>query len=139
MKPEKKHRVLEVGPGSGYQAAVLAELVERVYTIEIVEPLAREARERLGGLGYKNVEVRAGDGYKGWPEAAPFDAIIVTAGAPELPPPLVEQLKPGGRIVIPVGPEGRVQELQVIEKRADGSLDKRVVIPVRFVPLTRER
>jgi protein-L-isoaspartate(D-aspartate) O-methyltransferase len=139
MKPAKNHRVLEVGTGSGYQAAVLAELVEKVYTIEIVEPLARSARERLQSLGYRNIEVRAGDGYKGWPEAAPFDSIIVTAGAPELPQPLVAQLKPGGRIVIPVGPEGGIQELIVIAKRPDGSLDRRVVIPVRFVPLTRKK
>jgi protein-L-isoaspartate(D-aspartate) O-methyltransferase len=139
LKLRKQDRVLEIGTGSGYQAAVLAELVRSVYTIEIVEPLAVEARQRLDKLGYRNVEVRAGDGYKGWEERAPFDAIMVTAGADEVPPPLLRQLKPGGRMVIPVGPAGGLQHLTLIEKQADGSIRSRQVIPVRFVPFTRER
>jgi len=138
LKPGRDHKVLEIGTGSGYQAAVLSKLVAKVYTIEIVEPLAAEAKARLAKLGYANVEVRAGDGYEGWPEAAPFDAIMVTAGAEQVPRPLVEQLKPGGRMVIPVGPVHSVQELMVVEKRADGSVAQRKVIPVRFVPFTRK-
>ncbi len=134
----KRDRVLEIGTGSGYQAAVLAEIVDRVYTIEIVAPLAAEARERLARLGYGNVEVRTGDGYKGWPGQAPFDAIMVTAGADETPAPLVEQLKPGGRLVIPLGPSGN-QRLTLIEKQPDGSIRTREIIPVRFVPFTREK
>ena len=139
LKLKKEDRVLEIGTGSGYQAAVLSELVRSVFTIEIVEPLALQARGRLQRLGYRNVEVRVGDGYKGWVEHAPFDAIMVTAGAPHVPQPLVNQLKPGGRMVIPVGPEGMIQELTLIEKKPDGSIESRRVIPVRFVPLTRER
>jgi protein-L-isoaspartate(D-aspartate) O-methyltransferase len=139
LKVGRQDRVLEVGTGSGYQAAVLAELVRSVYTIEIVKPLAAEARERLARLGYRNVEVRAGDGYQGWEEHAPFDAIMVTAGAREVPPPLVHQLKPGGRMVIPVGPAQSVQYLTLIEKQADGSVRSSRVAPVRFVPFTRER
>jgi protein-L-isoaspartate(D-aspartate) O-methyltransferase len=139
LKPGKQDRVLEIGTGSGYQAAVLAELVRSVYTIEIVAPLATEARARLERLGYRNVEVRAGDGYKGWEERAPFDAIMVTAGADEVPPPLVKQLKAGGRMVIPVGPAGSIQSLTLIEKQADGTVRTNEIIPVRFVPLTRER
>ena len=139
LKPQAEHKVLEVGTGSGYQAAVLAELVRHVYTIEIVEPLGVEARERLARLGYKNVSVRIGDGYQGWDEHAPFDGIIVTAGADEVPPPLVKQLKPGGRMVIPVGEQGGVQSLQVLEKQPDGAVRTREIIPVRFVPLTRGR
>jgi protein-L-isoaspartate(D-aspartate) O-methyltransferase len=139
LKLGKQDRVLEIGTGSGYQAAVLAELVRSVYTIEIVEPLAVEARQRLERLGYRNVEVRTGDGYKGWEERAPFDAIMVTAGADEVPPPLLRQLKPGGRMVIPVGPAESVQYLTLIEKLADGSIRSRRIVPVRFVPFTRER
>ena len=139
LRPSAEHRVLEIGTGSGYQAAVLAELVRSVHTIEIVEPLGIEARERLARLGYRNVEVRIGDGYKGWEEHAPFDAIIVTAGADAVPPPLVAQLKAGGRMVIPVGDAGSVQSLQVLEKQPDGTVRNREVIPVRFVPLTRGR
>lgn len=139
LKPGREDSVLEVGTGSGYQAAVLAELVRAVYTIEIVEPLAVEARRRLDRLGYRNVEVRTGDGYKGWEERAPFDAIMVTAGADEVPPPLLRQLKPGGRMVIPVGPAWSVQSLMLIEKQADGSIRSRQILPVRFVPFTRER
>jgi protein-L-isoaspartate(D-aspartate) O-methyltransferase len=139
LRLRKEDAVLEVGAGSGYQAAVLAEMVGKVYTIEIVEPLAAEARRRLERLGYRNVDVRTGDGYKGWEERAPFDAIMVTAGADEVPPPLVQQLKPGGRMVIPVGPAWSVQHLMLIEKLADGSIQSRKVLPVRFVPFTRER
>lgn len=139
LKPGREDSVLEIGAGSGYQAAVLAELVRAVYTIEIVEPLAAEARGRLERLGYRNVEVRTGDGYKGWEERAPFDAIMVTAGAAEVPPALLRQLKPGGRMVIPVGPAWSVQSLMLIEKQADGSIRSREVLPVRFVPFTRER
>ena len=131
------HRVLEVGTGSGYQAAVLSVLAGKVYTIEIVKGLADEARDRLAALGHANVEVRAGDGYEGWPEAAPFDGIMLTAGAPHVPPALVAQLKPGGRLVIPVGEPDRVQSLRVVEKRPDGTTTTREVVPVRFVPLTR--
>jgi protein-L-isoaspartate(D-aspartate) O-methyltransferase len=138
LKVRKGDRVLEVGTGSGYQAAVLASIAGKVYTIEIVKALADEARERLMRLGYANVEVRAGDGYAGWPDAAPFDAIMVTAGAPYVPRALVEQLKPGGRMVIPVGPASAVQSLTLVEKRADGSVTQRDVLPVRFVPLTRD-
>ena len=139
LKPRKGDRVLEIGTGSGYQAAVLAGLVDTVYTIEIVAPLAAEARERLARLGYRNVQVRTGDGYKGWEEHAPFDSIMVTAGASEVPPPLLQQLKPGGRMVIPVGETHAVQSLTLIEKGADGKIRSRSIIPVRFVPLTRER
>ena len=137
LKPE--HRVLEVGTGSGYQAAVLSPLVKEVYTIEIVKPLGESARERLARLGYKNVEVRVGDGYNGWPEKAPFDAIVVTAGAPHVPPALVEQLKPGGRMVIPLGESSYDQNLVVVHK-GKGPRDFRTetIMPVRFVPLTRE-
>lgn len=127
--------VLEVGTGSGYQAAVLAEIVAKVYSIEIVEPLARDAAERLARLGYRNVEVRAGDGYQGWPEAAPFDGIMVTAAAPRIPEALKQQLKDGGRLVIPVGDE--YQELIVVTRKG-ASFEERSVLPVRFVPMTGE-
>jgi protein-L-isoaspartate(D-aspartate) O-methyltransferase len=133
------HRVLEVGTGSGYQAAVLAELARAVYTIEIVEPLAKQAAARLAALGYRNVTVRSGDGYRGWPEHAPFDAIMVTAGALEVPPALIQQLKPGGKLVIPVGPQSSAQQLRVIEKDASGKSTTRDVLAVRFVPLTRDK
>jgi protein-L-isoaspartate(D-aspartate) O-methyltransferase len=135
VQPRAGQRVLEVGTGSGYQAAVLAEIVGKVYTIELLAALGNAAAERLRALGYANVEVRIGDGYAGWPEAAPFDAIVVTAAAPRVPQALVEQLKPGGRMVIPVGESGAAQELLVITKRADGGVDTRSVLPVRFVPL----
>jgi protein-L-isoaspartate(D-aspartate) O-methyltransferase len=127
--------VLEVGTGSGYQAAVLAEIVDRVYSIEIVAPLAQESGELLKGLGYTNVEVRAGDGYQGWPEAAPFDAIIVTAAAPRIPEPLKAQLRDGGRLILPVGDAW--QELVVVTRRGDRFEEKRVML-VRFVPMTGE-
>lgn len=130
-------RVLEVGTGSGYQAAVAAELVAEVFSIEIKPELARSAAQTLRRLGVENVVVRAGDGYLGWPEHAPFDGILVTAGADHVPQPLVEQLRPGGRIVIPVGDISTYQVLQVVHKRADGSVEVEEVIPVRFVPLLR--
>ena len=129
-------KVLEIGTGSGYQAAVLGELAARVFTIEIIEPLGRLARKRLSRLGYGNVEVRIGDGYYGWEEHAPFDAIIITAAASHVPPPLVRQLKPGGRMVIPVGQHFLVQFLTVVDKHPDGSVIMREILPVRFVPLT---
>ena len=128
--------VLEIGTGSGYQAAILAEIVKEVYTIEIIEELAKPAAERLKTLGYDNVKTRTGDGYFGWKEHAPFDGIVVTAAASHIPPPLVEQLKPGGKLVIPVGAPFQVQNLMVVEKREDGSVVKRSIYPVRFVPLT---
>jgi protein-L-isoaspartate(D-aspartate) O-methyltransferase len=137
LDPRPEHRVLEVGTGSGYQAAVLAELVGRVYSIEVVEPLGRRAAQRLQELGYRNVETRIGDGYHGWPEQAPFDAIVVTAAAPRIPQPLIDQLKPGGRMVIPVGGDYSVQQLLVLDKQADGRTLTRRTLPVRFVPLTR--
>jgi protein-L-isoaspartate(D-aspartate) O-methyltransferase len=136
LRPEACHRVLEVGAGSGYQAAVLSRLVTRVYTVEIVEPLASAAAERLKTLGYGNVEVRCGDGYRGWPEHAPFDGILVAAAAPHVPQPLLDQIKPGGRLVIPVGQPYSAQELLVIDKLDSGELRRRSVLPVAFVPLT---
>ena len=135
LRPEPQDVVLEVGTGSGYQAAVLAEVVKQVYSIELVADLGRSAAARLAELGYRNVEVRIGDGYAGWPDKAPFDGIIVTAAAPRVPPALVAQLKVGGRMVIPVGGDGWVQQLKVITRRADGGHDERDIIPVRFVPL----
>jgi protein-L-isoaspartate(D-aspartate) O-methyltransferase len=129
-------KVLEIGTGSGYQAAVLAEIAGSVYSIEIIEPLGKEAGERLTSLGYRNVQTRVGDGYYGWPEAAPFDAIIVTAAASHVPPPLLKQLKPGGRIVIPLGSQFMTQFLMVVEKQQDGSVTTRQILPVAFVPLT---
>jgi protein-L-isoaspartate(D-aspartate) O-methyltransferase len=135
LRPEPQDAVLEVGTGSGYQAAVLAEVVKQVYSVELIADLGRSAAGRLAELGYRNVEVRTGDGYAGWPEKAPFDGIIVTAAAPRVPPALVAQLKVGGRMVIPVGGDGWVQQLKVVTKRADGGTDERDIIPVRFVPL----
>jgi protein-L-isoaspartate(D-aspartate) O-methyltransferase len=130
--------VLEIGTGSGYQAAVLSEIAREVATIEIVPDLADTARTRLAALGYKDVTVRTGDGYLGWKEKAPFDAILVTAAAPQVPPPLVEQLGPGGILVIPVGPQSQVQSLLRIQKAADGSTVTREILPVVFVPLVRQ-
>ena len=131
--------VLEVGTGSGYQAAVLAEIVKAVYTIEIIPELGTTAAQRLTTMGYTNIEVRVGDGYLGWPEHAPFDAIIVTAGAEHVPAPLLEQMKTGARMVIPVGGADEVQNLMVIERGADGCYKTNNVMPVRFVPLTGDR
>ncbi|MGO4312608.1 protein-L-isoaspartate(D-aspartate) O-methyltransferase [Pseudomonas sp. KB_15] len=127
--------VLEIGTGSGYQAAILAELAQAVYTMEIIEPLAVQAGERLGQLGYAKVQARLGDGYHGWPEHGPYDAILVTAAASHVPPPLIAQLKAGGRMVIPVGAPFMIQYLLLIEKAGDGSVSTRQVLPVRFVPL----
>lgn len=128
-------RVLEIGTGSGYQAAILAEVAGAVFTIEVVEELAKTAAERLKRLGYVGVEVRHGDGYKGWPEKAPFDAIVVTAAPERIPEALVEQLKPGGRLVIPVGPQGGPQALYRCVKGADGKLACDSRLPVAFVPM----
>jgi protein-L-isoaspartate(D-aspartate) O-methyltransferase len=134
LNPQPADRVLGIGTGSGYQAAVLAGLVHEVFTIEIVEPLAQRAATGLKRLGYTNILVRAGDGYQGWPEAAPFDAIIVTCAPEQVPQPLVEQLKDGGRMIIPVGPLG-YQELVLLRKQG-GRLERTAVLPVRFVPMT---
>jgi protein-L-isoaspartate(D-aspartate) O-methyltransferase len=136
VEPAAGCRALEVGTGSGYQAAVLSRLCERVYTLEIVEPLARQARERLARLGHDNVEVRIGDGYYGWPEAAPFDVIVVTAVASHIPPPLLKQLKPGGHMVLPVGTRFTTQQLVLVSKLSDGRVRTRQLLPVAFVPLT---
>jgi len=137
VEPKKGQRALEIGTGSGYQAAILSPLVAEVYTIEIVEPLATAARQRLAALNYKNVEVRTGDGYYGWPEKAPFDSIVVTAAANHIPPPLVEQLKSGGRMVIPLGNPFQIQMLVLITKGTKGPRDIQVrnIMPVAFVPL----
>jgi protein-L-isoaspartate(D-aspartate) O-methyltransferase len=137
VEPKPEHRILEVGTGSGYQAAVISRIVKEVYSIEIIPQLAQSATERLKRLGYTNITVREGDGYQGWPDRAPFDGILVTAGATEVPKPLIDQLKPGGRMIIPVGSTAGSQVLKVIEKRADGSIRTEEVIPVRFVPLRR--
>ena len=136
MKVKAGDRVLEIGTGSGYQAAVLAEMAGSVYSIEIIEPLGKQAGELLQLLGYRNVQTRVGDGYYGWPEAAPFDAIMVTAAASHVPPPLIKQLKPGGRMVIPLGTQFMTQYLMLVEKQMDGTLTTRQILPVRFVPLT---
>jgi protein-L-isoaspartate(D-aspartate) O-methyltransferase len=136
LDPKASDRVLEIGTGSGYQAAVLAELVAEVYSIEIIAPLARSAEATLRSLGYTNVHVRAGDGYLGWPEAAPFDAVIVTCAPDHVPPVLVDQVRDGGRLIVPVG--GRfTQELVLLEKRGT-NVHQRAVLPVRFVPMTGE-
>lgn len=138
LKLEPNSKVLEVGTGSGYQAAVLAHLTPHVYTIEIVEPLYKRAKRIFMEQGYTEIKCRRGDGYKGWPEAAPFDAIIVTFAADHLPPPLWEQLKLGGRIVIPLGKPRGVQYLVVISKTADGKQERETIMGVRFVPMLRE-
>ena len=135
LRPRPGMRVLEVGTGSGYQAAVLAAIGCEVFTIEIFEALAGSARERLARLGYDRVSVRHGDGFDGWSDAAPFDAVIVTAAAGFIPPPLVDQLRPGGRMIIPVGTVYGVQYLVLVEKAASGEVHTRQLLPVRFVPL----
>jgi protein-L-isoaspartate(D-aspartate) O-methyltransferase len=139
LDTEPGDRVLEVGTGSGYQTAVLAECVGRVFTIEIVPVLGEHAAATLSELGYRNVEARIGDGYQGWPQAAPFDRIIVTAAPDHVPQPLIDQLRPGGRMVIPVGPPGQEQELLLITKQLDGGTVTQAKVPVRFVPLVRGR
>ena len=136
LRPKPSDRLLEVGTGSGYQAAILAELVADVYTIEIIEPLAKNAEATLQRLGYKNVHVKVGDGYSGWPEHAPFDAIIVTCAPDKVPQPLTDQLKEGGRMIIPVG-DRFAQELYLLEKK-NGQLKESVTLPVRFVPMAGE-
>ena len=139
LEPQPRHVVLESGTGSGYQAAVLAEVVARVYSIELLPELGRAAAAKLAELGYANVEVRIGDGYAGWPEKAPFDGIVVTAAAPRIQQALIDQLKPGGRMVIPVGEDGGRQDLLLVSKGADGAVATRKVLPVRFVPLVPGR
>jgi len=136
LRPKRTDRVLEIGTGSGYQAAILAELVKDVYTIEIIEPLAKEASARLSRLDYNNAHVKVGDGYQGWPEVAPFDAIIVTCAPDKVPQPLTQQLKDGGRMIIPVG-TGLDQQLFLLEKM-NGQLAERAILPVRFVEMTGE-
>jgi protein-L-isoaspartate(D-aspartate) O-methyltransferase len=133
----KEHRVLEIGTGSGYQAAILSSLAKEVYTVEIVPELARSATETLRRLGHQNVFVREGDGYKGWPEKAPFDRIILTASPPELPQTLVDQLRPGGKLLAPVGSSVFGQEIILVEKAADGKITKGPVLPVSFVPMVK--
>jgi protein-L-isoaspartate(D-aspartate) O-methyltransferase len=137
IDPDPDDRVLEIGTGSGYQAAVLAEIVQDVYTIEIIPELGERAEERFKELGYENIHTRIGDGYHGWPEEAPFDAIVVTAAPEEIPTPLIEQLKEGGKLVIPVGSRYSVQSLQLLTVK-DGKTRTQNLFPVRFVPFTRD-
>ena len=136
MRVEPQHAVLEVGTGSGYQAAILAEVAQKVCTIEIIEPLAQDAAARLQKLGYSRVRTKQGDGFYGWEDCGPFDSIIVTAAAGRIPPPLIQQLKPGGRMVIPVGAAFLTQQLILVEKNRDGTVSTRQILPVQFVPLT---
>ena len=133
-RPTAESRALEIGVGSGYQSAVLAEVCKQVHGVEILSTLAEQADRRLKELGYRNVVVRCGDGYQGWPELAPFDIILVTAAPQKVPQPLIDQLAPGGRLVIPVG--GFLQELLLFEKQADGTVSRKTVTPVQFVPMT---
>jgi len=137
LRLQPTDRVLEIGTGSGYQAAVLAELVKDVYTVEIVEPLAKEASARLARLGYNNAHVKVGDGYQGWAEVAPFDAIIVTCAPDKVPQPLTQQLKDGGRMIVPVGTTMMDQQLYLLEKK-NGELAQTAILPVRFVPMVGE-
>lgn len=137
INPDSSYRVLEIGTGSGYQAAVLSEIVKEVYTIEIIPELSEQAQKRFSELGYKNIHPKIGDGYNGWQEKAPFDAIIVTAAPPEVPQPLIDQLREGGKLIIPVGPKYQVQSLQLITKK-NGKIKTQNLFPVRFVPFTRE-
>lgn len=134
--PDEADKVLEIGTGSGYQAAVIAQLVDRVYSLEIIQPLASQAARTLHRLQYKNIVTRSADGYYGWPQQAPFDIILVTAAASHIPPPLLQQLKPGGRLVIPVGSRFMTQQLVLVSKDGQGNISSRQILPVRFVPLT---
>lgn len=136
LQPEARDRVLEIGTGSGYQAAVLAEVVADVYSIEIVEPLAETAKATLERLGYRDIHLKVGDGYQGWPEAAPFDAVIVTCSPEDIPQPLIDQLKDGGRMIIPVG--DRYRQSLVLLRKEGGRIQKKSVMEVRFVPMTGE-
>jgi len=136
IKPKAQHKVLEIGTGSGYQAAILAQLVKQVYSIEIIAPLGQQAARRFKQLQYDNIETKIADGYYGWAEHAPFDAIVVTAAASHIPNPLIQQLKPGGHMIIPIGSRFLVQHLLLITKNNDGSIQTRQILPVRFVPLT---
>ncbi len=138
LKPEKDDIVLEVGTGSGYQAAVLSQIVEKVYTVEIIPPLGKAAEKRVNEIGYKNITAKIDDGYFGWEQYAPFDCIIVTAASDHIPPPLVKQLKNGGKMAIPVGRPFQVQKLMVIEKSEQGEIRIKNILPVRFVPLRRK-
>lgn len=138
IRPDSKFRVLEIGTGSGYQAAVLSPLVDTVFTIEIIKELFLESKDRFGDLGYQNIEVRNTDGYHGWMEKGPFDAIVVTAAAEFVPPPLIEQLKEGGRMIIPVGTPFSVQQLLLVEKK-NGKVKSKNLMLVRFVPFTRTK
>lgn len=139
IHPRPGMKVLEIGTGSGYQAAVLAEIVDEVYTIEIVEPLYKTAKNNLSDLGYNNIKIKHADGFYGWEEHAPFDAIVVTAASEFIPPPLIEQLKEGGKMVIPVGAPFTAQHLMLVEKKKDGKWKTKNLLPVRFVPFTRDR
>ncbi len=136
LNPQPEHSVLEVGTGSGYQAAILSRLVRKVYTIEIIEALGKRAQKDLAELRYDNIQVRIGDGYYGWKQHAPFDGIVVTAAASHVPPPLIQQLKPGGRMIIPVGSRFLTQQLLMVVKDEEGNVTTRQILPVRFVPLT---
>ncbi len=138
LNPGPKDKILEIGTGSGYQAAVLAEFTPHIYSIEIVPELAQRARKLLDELGYTNVNIKTGDGYKGWPEFAPFDGIIVTCAPEDIPPALIEQLKPGGKIIIPVGSQNRTQMMVVVSKNKNGKITKQKKYPVRFVPMVKE-
>lgn len=138
VQPDATDRVLEIGTGSGYQAAVLGEIADSVFTVEIIPELAATATKRLRRIGYDNVVVRNADGFEGWPAHAPFDAIVVTAAPEEIPPPLVDQLANGGRMIVPVGPTGRTQQLTLVTKSEDGEISKRTLAPVRFVPFLRK-
>lgn len=138
VEPDSTDRVLEIGTGSGYQAAVLGEIVDSVFTVEIIPELAATATKRLRRLNYGNVVVRNADGFKGWPARAPFDAIVVTAAPEDIPPPLIDQLAPGGRMIVPVGPTGGTQQLTLVTKSDDGAVSKQALAPVRFVPFLRK-
>lgn len=137
VEPKADDRALEIGTGSGYQAAVLAKIVDSVYTIEIIPELGTSARARLAELGYQNVQVKIGNGFKGWPERAPFDVIVVTAAPKRIPPPLLQQLARGGRLIVPVGPSPGTQQLTLVTKKQDG-ITRKTIAPVRFVPFLKQ-